>query len=230
MDGAAVPGPPRRLAEAGTVVTGGAGGAPLHVTVDLDGDRAILVLSGEIDLCSRPSLAELLDAAMDGSCPGVELDLAKVSFINAAGLRVLCDAYHLGVRRGVALTVRRPSPHLVSLLRRVDPTAFPACGDVPACGDADSRSERDRQADERDRRAGERDRRADERDRQADERDRRADERDESAEDVRLLNEERGRLLDERHLSVLRHQDWEDIREDLANERERRLDRREQDC
>ncbi|KUL23943.1 STAS domain-containing protein [Actinoplanes awajinensis] len=193
---------------------------PLHFTVEIDGNHMILALNGEIDLLSRPSLAELLNGAVDGTHPFVDVDLAEVSFINATSLRVLSQACRRGARRGVTLTVRRPSPYLVSLLRRLDSTTPLLGGHPPAVPSQVTPSDTPEA----------RGRRADERDRRADERERQVGEREEHARDLQLLNEERGRLLDERQRSVRHHEQWEDIREDIANERESKLDQRERDC
>ena len=46
----------------------------------------------------------------------VVLDLGRVSFMDAAGIRVLVDAHHRAARMGTTLTVRRPSPAVVRVL------------------------------------------------------------------------------------------------------------------
>jgi anti-anti-sigma factor len=217
------------------VVTEFVGGPTgLQVSLRFGDDRATVAVSGDIDRLSGPMLANLLNAATDGSVPVVEVDVAQVGFIDIAGVRVLSRAQHLGVRRGVALTLGSPPSHFVWLLQITGTTTL-LPGHLTAPGndtdttpaDAADPSRPDGPGDIVDLDPGDI---TGTRLRQADERDRKADERDRLAEDMRCLDVERGRLLDERLQRVLEQQRWEDIREDVANERERDLERREHDC
>ena len=216
------------------------GAAGLQASLRVNAGRALIALSGDIDRRSAPLLADLLHATVDGDVSSIDVDMAEVSFVDIAGLRVLSRAHRWGVQRGVALTLRRSSPGVVWLLE-ITGTAPLLLGDVTASagrsypsppeslGDSVVTDSRDSDG-PAGRPAGERDRQADERDRLADERERQADERELVAEDRRRLDVERNRLLEERHQRVLAQQQWEDIREDVANEREQDLERRERDC
>jgi anti-anti-sigma factor len=66
-----------------------------------------LRVAGEVDLATAPQLAGFLSAQIARAAPGarVALDLARVGFFSAAGVRVLLDAVELAGCRGVALVV-----------------------------------------------------------------------------------------------------------------------------
>ncbi|MCK8437599.1 STAS domain-containing protein [Streptomyces sp. D2-8] len=49
-----------------------------------------MTLHGELDLLAAPALRDRLDMLTAGPCPDLVLDLRPVSFIDCAGLGVLC--------------------------------------------------------------------------------------------------------------------------------------------
>ncbi|MEV6602481.1 STAS domain-containing protein [Actinoplanes sp. NPDC051346] len=222
------------------------GGARLYVTVDTDGDRATLALAGELDRLSGPLLMQLLDTAMDGSVKYVDVQAAQLSFVDAAGARVLRDAYQLGAGRGVALALHDPQPHVGWLLHIVgiavlllgDGTApadtamlYPrgaprpvttgaTANETPSLPPADHIPLADAR-DEHDRHADQRQAQADDRERRADERDQRADEREEQADDRERRADERDQRADER-------EEQADDRDRLAQERNHLIDERQQ--
>lgn len=50
----------------------------------------VVTLHGELDLLTAPPLRDRLDMLSSGPCPDLVLDLRPVSFIDCAGLGVLC--------------------------------------------------------------------------------------------------------------------------------------------
>ncbi|MFH9403806.1 STAS domain-containing protein [Streptomyces sp. NPDC017638] len=56
------------------------------------GGTTVVQLYGEIDFFTPPPLAERLDELTAVSRPGLVVDLRAVSFIDCAGLRLLCQA------------------------------------------------------------------------------------------------------------------------------------------
>jgi len=71
---------------------------------------------GELDLDSQSRLRQALDDAVDGSRP-VCVDLADVSFVDAAGIHALVDARRAAERRGARLVLVAPS----AAVRRILP-------------------------------------------------------------------------------------------------------------
>ncbi|MEU8712058.1 STAS domain-containing protein [Streptomyces sp. NPDC048663] len=60
--------------------------------VRMVGGATVMTLHGEIDLATSIPLMSRLDARTAGPCPDLVLDLRPVSFIDCAGLSVLCRA------------------------------------------------------------------------------------------------------------------------------------------
>ena len=83
--------------------------AGLHVTVSLDGERAIVVVDGEVDSACAGLLVEACDEQIAAGASVICLDLAGTSFVDSSGLVVLLDVRAVATNHGVALTLRRPS-------------------------------------------------------------------------------------------------------------------------
>ena len=78
----------------------------------------LIPVCGEIDIASAPRLLSRIDSVLLRGRP-VVLDLESVSFMDAAGFRVLIRAAQLATGLGTTLTLRRPSKavtRLISLL------------------------------------------------------------------------------------------------------------------
>ncbi|WP_326574234.1 STAS domain-containing protein [Streptomyces sp. NBC_00481] len=90
-----------------------------HRTV---GGATVVTLRGEIDIVTAPSLAACLDSLTSGPRPDLVLDLRPVSFIDCAGLGVLCRARnHAKARDGRLRLVTNSAPFL-RILRHADLT------------------------------------------------------------------------------------------------------------
>lgn len=86
----------------------------LHVVMDSDGERVMLVVRGEVDMATAPILRSNLDKAVSESAPSVVVDLAEVTFLDSVGLGVLATAHETLreagrqlILRGAQGTVRR---------------------------------------------------------------------------------------------------------------------------
>ncbi|MFJ9348234.1 STAS domain-containing protein [Streptomyces sp. NPDC101237] len=78
---------------------------PSSAVRTLDG-TTVMTLHGEIDLKTSIPLMSRLDARTAGPCPDLVLDLSRVSFIDCAGLSVLCRALNrVRARHGRLLLV-----------------------------------------------------------------------------------------------------------------------------
>jgi anti-sigma B factor antagonist len=83
----------------------------LSVQPDLTAGTATIVISGELDLLSTPSLAGHLDQILAGQPRRLVFDLARVSFIDCAAARLIAgtEASLPGDHRPV---VRRAAPEV----------------------------------------------------------------------------------------------------------------------
>lgn len=64
------------------------------MTIDdhLDGDRAVLAVTGEVDVYTAPTLREHILTAINEGATTVVVDLSAVSFMDSTGLGVLVGA------------------------------------------------------------------------------------------------------------------------------------------
>jgi len=77
------------------------------VRVDVLGDLPALrlVVSGEVDSSSAPTLNARLDEVFDRGVTDLTVDLTGVTFLDSAGLCVLAAAHRRAMRAGVHLRV-----------------------------------------------------------------------------------------------------------------------------
>jgi anti-anti-sigma factor len=89
---------------------------PLTIEATRDGERAVLVLKGELDPHTAPRLKDEIDSAMGAGANEIVLDLAELGFIDSSGLRVIISAHKESGERGGKLVLRSPSPTAKRLL------------------------------------------------------------------------------------------------------------------
>ncbi|MEU6532282.1 STAS domain-containing protein [Streptomyces sp. NPDC046928] len=80
----------------------------------------VVVLRGEIDLGTATSLTTRLDALTSAPSPDLVLDLREVTFIDCAGLGVLCRARNRARARAGRLRLVSDSARFRRMLRLVD--------------------------------------------------------------------------------------------------------------
>lgn len=98
--------------------------ADLRLATRWMNDRPIIMMSGEIDICTAPAVhAYLLEAAdmVHGIAPGkgigdMVVDLGAVTFMDACGLSTLLRADHRARRAGRHLRLAGPSTPVARLL------------------------------------------------------------------------------------------------------------------
>jgi anti-sigma B factor antagonist len=78
---------------------------PMHQ----EGDAAVLVASGDIDLATAPRLRDRLQELLAGGAQRVVVDLAAVTFIDSIGLGVLVSALKRYRQENAELSLRSPS-------------------------------------------------------------------------------------------------------------------------
>lgn len=84
--------------------------APFALRQERDADTITLVLRGELDVNQAHGLGTALAAAEVGQPRILQLDLADVTFIDAAGMRVLRDAGRRARRDERELLLIDPAP------------------------------------------------------------------------------------------------------------------------
>jgi anti-anti-sigma factor len=86
--------------------------------------RALLRVSGEVDLLTAPRLADALDGALAGGALEVVVDLAEVEFIDVTGIRVLARGAGQASRAGGRLVLQSPSRQARRMLSLLYPEAL----------------------------------------------------------------------------------------------------------
>ncbi|HEY8524714.1 MAG TPA: STAS domain-containing protein [Acidimicrobiales bacterium] len=81
----------------------------LAVATRQEEDRAVLVLDGEFDMHTAPTVADSITEALATGPSAVEVDTADISFIDSAGLVTLLIGQRRARAAGAELYVSRPS-------------------------------------------------------------------------------------------------------------------------
>ena len=79
------------------------------IEVDMRRDTAVMVVTGDLDLMTRPVLAERLAAVLGGQPRRLVVDLAGAGFMDCGSARLLAGAGQF-LPPGGQLVLRRPSP------------------------------------------------------------------------------------------------------------------------
>jgi anti-sigma B factor antagonist len=88
----------------------------LRIVLRREADRVVVVLDGELDMASAPSLLGALDAAEIEPDAMVVLDLQPLEFIDSTGLRAILSLRERCRDRGQQFAVTRGSPQVQRLL------------------------------------------------------------------------------------------------------------------
>jgi anti-anti-sigma factor len=86
--------------------------------------RCLLAVDGELDLATRPLLSAALDQQLGAGRRFVQLDLASLTFCDAAGLGSLIQSRSGFVAAGGSFSLIGCGPRLLRLLEITDLTAF----------------------------------------------------------------------------------------------------------
>lgn len=127
-------------------------------------DIAVVSLSSDLDVTAVPRLRAALDAAIGGGCRRVVLNMARVGFVDSAGMGLIMSELRRlrGLGGLLSLTnVSAPVFHALEVMRMVDVMPVSMAGAARAVGDLDPvvvplwrttfRVEADRMAEARDR-------------------------------------------------------------------------------
>ena len=82
----------------------------LAIITELDGQRSVLRLQGELDVSNRERLRRAISSALERHPPSLVMDLSGLSFTDCAGVSVLVWAHKrlAGQGRGLVITGTRP--------------------------------------------------------------------------------------------------------------------------
>jgi anti-sigma B factor antagonist len=72
------------------------------------GSDAVVVVTGEIDLCTAPDMRQGIMDALADEPQRIRVDLTGVSLLDSTGVFVLVDTYKRARERGVVLIVENP--------------------------------------------------------------------------------------------------------------------------
>lgn len=86
------------------------GGNHLTISVEVEGDRVVLGVEGEVDFLTAPELGSALDTLTSQRDPALVVDLGRCQFMDSAGLQMIAGWAERVRDRGATLTVRSPSP------------------------------------------------------------------------------------------------------------------------
>jgi anti-sigma B factor antagonist len=90
----------------------------LKVSTRFQGDRAILALTGEIDLYTAPRLQSELAAALASGDPArLVVDMSAVEFCDSTGMNVLLAAHRRASEQGGSLELAGPRPAVRKILQ-----------------------------------------------------------------------------------------------------------------
>jgi anti-anti-sigma factor len=96
-----------------------AGEAPSAHRHDANG-RALITLSGEIDLATAPALRDAVDGCLRDGAQVIDVDLAAVTFCDVGGLNTFLRASESAAAAGAIFRLHFPSPMLTRLLDLTD--------------------------------------------------------------------------------------------------------------
>jgi anti-anti-sigma factor len=98
------------------VTVGRDSGSLRVLTVFVDGSRAWLQVSGELDVANSGELAVLLKRYLHAGCSTLVLDVSELTFLDCAGLRALVRTHNGCLARGGGLVLRHVGPQVARLL------------------------------------------------------------------------------------------------------------------
>ncbi len=90
--------------------------APLACNVAYVEDRAVLTLTGELDVSSAPTLRREVNAALALPIVGLTLDLDALEFLDSSGLHCLLSARNEAADRGIGFELVRVPRHALRVI------------------------------------------------------------------------------------------------------------------
>ena len=86
----------------------------------VDGSEVVIMLSGELDLASAPTLSTALFSTIGADSRRIVIDLARLSFMDSSGVQVIASARIAQAERGGELVLRGPDHNVRRLFDLLD--------------------------------------------------------------------------------------------------------------
>ena len=91
-------------------------GPDLVLTTDTEGDRAVIVIKGELDAYTAPGVEEQIANLVGRGINNIVLDLSETGFLDSSGLRAILTAHRRLASEQGSLALRNPSEPVTRLL------------------------------------------------------------------------------------------------------------------
>jgi anti-sigma B factor antagonist len=91
-------------------------GPDLVLATEREGDRAVLVVRGELDAYSAPGLEDQISRLLSDRMDAIVLDLSETGFLDSSGLRAILTAQRRLTEGNGQLILRKPSEPVTRLL------------------------------------------------------------------------------------------------------------------
>jgi anti-anti-sigma factor len=91
--------------------------SPLLILTEHQGQRSLMRLEGELDVCSTDRLRQAISHALDPAPKTLVADLSALGFADCAGLSVLAWAHEIQAGQGRELIITGCQPMVRRLLR-----------------------------------------------------------------------------------------------------------------
>jgi anti-sigma B factor antagonist len=91
-------------------------GPDLVLTTEIEGDRTVIAIKGELDAYTAPALEDQIATLIAGEAPTVVLDLSETGFLDSSGLRAILTAHRKLTAAQGTLLLRTPSEPVTRLL------------------------------------------------------------------------------------------------------------------
>jgi anti-anti-sigma factor len=87
-----------------------------NYVVELNGDTARVVLTGEVDMVAASGVSEAILRALATKAVRVLIDLEAVTFLDACGIQAIVIGYHDAVRQGAGYGIGPAAPAVARVL------------------------------------------------------------------------------------------------------------------
>lgn len=88
-----------------------------EIDTEWDGEQVRVLTAGELDLATSPQLEQEMDTILARGARQVTIDMAKITFVDSSGLRVLIGLHERSTEDGWELALTFPSEQARTVFR-----------------------------------------------------------------------------------------------------------------